>query len=165
MGTPAPEAWDLIASRDFRSWRGLPAEAAYADFEARFPRLMDAEARGLLGTENAIGHYRMHTADGYPQHLKAWRSESRLILVEATLPQLRTPLEELIPELGEPAARLDFTWDVLRVSRGARIHPDRGIALFVGPERQLLKLSLFEAGELSGYLATRHHEDRPPRES
>lgn len=169
MEGSAPNHWDMIGSRDFRGWHGLPEDASYAEFETRFPRLMDAEARGLLGTGNEVAYYRMHVAEGYPQHLKAWRQDAGLILVEATLPQLRGPLDELRAELGEPAALLDHTWDTYRVVEGARIHPARGIALFVGPEQQLLRLSLFAPCELADYLATRHHVtrlvERPLRES
>lgn len=154
------EVWDAVATRDFRDWRGLPRDARYADFDARFPRLTDAEARGLLGSANEITYYRVHVAEGYPQHLKAWRQDTRLVLIEATLPVLATPLPELTAALGEPAALLDFRWDVLDVPEGVHVHPDRGIALFVGPEGQLLRLSLFAPCDLAEYMATRRTTDR-----
>lgn len=160
MSKSAPDVWNAIAAREFRGWQGLPGDADYAEFDARFPRLVDAEARGLLGSANEVAHYRMHVAEGYSQHLKAWRQDTRLVLVEATLPKLRDSLDELTSELGEPEAWLDYSWDVLEVSRGARIYPRRGIALFAGPERQLLRLSLFSSCELADYLATRHYENR-----
>jgi hypothetical protein len=100
------------------------------------------------------------TSRGYPQHLKAWRQGTRLVLVEATLPKLSGSLDELTSDLDEPAARLDYSWDVLRVPKGARIYPERGIALFICPEQQLLRLSLFASCELADYLATRHYDNR-----
>lgn len=164
-----PEVWNAIASRHFRGWQGLPGDADYAEFDARFPRLVDAEARGLLGSANEPAYYRVHVAEGYPQHLKAWRKDTRLVLVEATLPKLSDSLDELTSDLGEPAARLDYSWDVLQVPKGAKIYPGRGIALFIGPEQQLLRLSLFASCELADYLATRHYDtrlvERPLRES
>lgn len=62
--------------------------------------------------------------------------------------------------MGEPAATLDYWWDVLRVSSGARVYPQRGIFLFIGPESQLLRLSLFTSCDLSEYLRTLHSETR-----
>lgn len=102
----------------------------------------------------------MHVAEGYPQHLKAWYPGPHLVLIETTLPSLVHPVGELATEMGEPAAALDYWWDVLRVSGGARVYPERGIVLFIGPESQLLRLSLFTPCNLGEYLRTLHSETR-----
>jgi len=160
---------DHIARRDFREWRGLPHDAGYAEFEARFPRLVDAEAVGLLGTAHVPARYRIHVAEGYPQHLKAWYVDAHLILVEATLPQLASTVADLLEALGEPAARLDSSWGVLTVPGGLRVHPDRGIAVFVGPESQVLRVSLFAPGTPDDFTQRLRVEsqvvERPLRES
>jgi hypothetical protein len=160
--------WDAIARRDFTDWQGLPDDASYADFGARFPRLVDAEAVGLLGSQRVSARYRVHVADGYPQNLRAWYIGPRLVLVEASLPQLAGSTSDLLDGLGEPTTTIDFAWDVLTVPSGGHIHAERGISLFLGPESQVLRLSLYAPTDADGYLATLHHEtalvERPLRE-
>lgn len=161
--------WDAIALRDFLAWQGLPSPALYADFDARFPRLVDAEAVGLLGRTNVQARYRQHVGEGYPQHLRTWYAEERLVLIEAALPQLPYAAADLLAGFDSPAARLDFNWGVMRVAEGAQVHPQRGITLFVGPEGQILRLSLFTPCPLDVYLDTIHRTEelieRPLRRS
>lgn len=160
--------WDAIAGRDFRDWHGLPRYAAYAEFEQRFPRLTDAEASGFLGSANIRARYRVHTAPGYPQHLRGWYVGPELVLVEATLPQLTHSATDLLTALGEPAAQLESRWGVLDVPGGLKVYPRRGIAVFVGPESQVLRLYLFTPGQLEDFLQRLHYksrlEERPLRE-
>jgi hypothetical protein len=98
--------------------------------------------------------YRMHVGEGYPQHLKAWFVELTVVLVEASLPQIADP-DGLIREFGEPAARLDSTWGVMTVRGGLHVYPDRGIALFIGPESQVLRVSLFAPTNLDDFVRQR----------
>lgn len=161
-------AWDAIARRDLRSWRGLPAGAPYADFTARFPRVVDAEALGLLGRAHDPARYTVHEGEGYSDNLTAWFQGPTLVVVEAARPRLAHSVDDLVAELGEPAARLDDRWGVLAVAGGNRIHPDRGLALFVGPEGQALRVTLFAPCGLDDYLdhvrpATEPLEERPLR--
>ncbi|WP_433273107.1 hypothetical protein ACQPZF_18155 [Actinosynnema sp. CS-041913] len=160
MSNPDPQFRQHIETRDFRGWRGLPEDADYAEFQARFPRLVDADARGLLGSANEPAYFSVHIGDGYPQHLTAWRRDTRLLMVETELPRMVTPLDDLTAELGEPAARLDYFWGILTVPEGAHIYPGNGITLFIGPERQVLKFALFTPCDLEEYLRTRHHDPR-----
>ncbi|WP_433271533.1 hypothetical protein ACQPZF_12645 [Actinosynnema sp. CS-041913] len=158
--TAEPGIWQHVDTGDFTGWPGLPADADYAEFDARFPRLVDGEARGMLGSSFELAYYTVHVAQRYPQHLKAWRQDTRLVLVEATLPNLATSPADLTAALGEPATRLNYHWDVLTVPEGAHVYPDRGITVCIGPEGQVLRLSLFTPCELDSYLRTRHHESR-----
>jgi hypothetical protein len=155
--------WELLAGRDFRSWQGLPESARYADLDARFPRLTDAEGVGFLGSRPTKATFRVHVADGYPMNFRAWYDDGRLLLIQARLPRLATTAEELLAALGQPATLIDHTWDVLRVPNGLRIHPDRGIAVFLGPEEQVLELALFTPCPLAEYLE-RLHRDASPTE-
>jgi hypothetical protein len=165
----ATSPWNAITERDFRRWWGLPESAAYADFDEHFPRLQDAEALGLLGARNMPRRYRIHVAQGYPHNLQAWFDGPTLVLVETKLPQLPYETGDLLEALGEPTALLDAHWGALRVVDGLRVHADRGIAVLVGPEFQVLELSLFAHSSLEGYLAHLHREsqliERPLRES
>ena len=152
--------WDAIARRDFTDWHGLPADAAYASFDDRFPRLSDAEAAGMLGSHNVPARYRVHVAEGYPLNLQAWFMGSRLVLIEADVPRLVGAPAELFDALGPPAATVDFTWDVLAVPQGGHIHPDRGITVFVGPEGQVLRLALYAPTDVAHYHTELHHETK-----
>jgi hypothetical protein len=161
--------WDAIARRDFLAWQGLPSPASYADFDARFERLVDAEGVGFLGRTNVRARYRRHVGEGYPQYLRAWYVDERLALVEAALPQLPYAAADLLAVFTSPAATLDFSWGVLAVPGGAHVHPERGITLFVGPEEQILRLSLYTPCLLDTYLDTIHRTEelieRPLRRS
>jgi hypothetical protein len=150
-------AWDAIARRDLRDWGGLPHQAQYEDFDTRFPRLVDDEGTGLLGAAKVPARYRMYVADGYPSNLQAWHVGQRLVLVEATLPELIAP-DELVSKLTVPTETLDFVWGVMRVADGAKIFPERGIVLYIGPEGQILRFSLFEPTTAAEYMRTLHYE-------
>lgn len=146
------DVWDAIAGRDLRGWSGLPPGVSYASFDARFPRFVDAEAVGRLGRTHEPAGYRVHVAEGYPDNLKAWFRGPTLVLVEAALPRLVHSVPDLMADLGDPADRLDDVWGVLTVPGGTRVYPGRGIAVFVGPEGQLLRVSLFAPVTLDEYL-------------
>jgi hypothetical protein len=154
-------AWDAVERADFGAWTGLPSPAPYAGFERRFPRLVDGEARVLLGSEAVEARYRIHVGDAYPQHLRVSYAGDEIVLVEADLPRLAQPVPELLAALGEPAERLDDVWGVLRLPGGLHVHPERGIAVGVGPEGQVLHVELFAAGDLDTYLRTRRHGPAP----
>jgi hypothetical protein len=157
--------WDAVERADPAAWHGLPRPAPYASLERRFPRLVEQEARVLLGSENVEARYRVHTGERYPQNLTvAYLPAGDVVLVEAELPRLAQPVPEVLAALGEPAARLDVTWGVLTVPDGLLVWPERGLALAVGPEGQALRLSLFETMEVDTYLRTRHRTPAPMTE-
>ncbi len=99
-------------------------------------------------------------ADGYPDNLTAWFLGPTLVLVEAALPSLAHPVADLLADLGDPEARLDDRWGVMTVAGGTRVYPGRGIAVFVGPEGQALRVSLFAPVTLDAYIdrLRRHSE-------
>lgn len=158
---PPATPWDAVARRDLVGWRGLPAHATVAEVDRRFPRVARAVGRGLLGHDRVPQLFGVHRAEGYPLDLMAWHDDrGRLLLLEAELPDLATPPSTppstLLADLGEPAATADHRWDVLDVPGGVRIHPDRGITVFVGPEGQVVRLLLYAPTDLATYLSRLH---------
>jgi hypothetical protein len=138
--------------------------APYADLERRFPRLYEQEARILLGSELVEAHYRVHGGERYPQHLQVSYIGATVVLVEADLPRLAQPVPELLQALGKPAAALDVTWGVLTVAGGLHVHPDRGLAVSIGPETQVLRVELFASTDLATYQRQIRHTAEPMTE-
>jgi hypothetical protein len=156
LTSDATSIWDAVAARDYRGWRGIPASAPYAGLEARFPRLVEMAAPGRLGSAGRPVPYRYHVAYGYPQNLRVWFDGPLVALVQADLPHLAHRTGDLLADLGAPAARLDHRWDVVLVRGGARLYPDRGIAVFTDHASALVRLALFARCPLSEYLARLH---------
>ena len=158
---PPSTPWVAISRRAFVGWRGLPANALAAEIDARFPRV-GGVGQGFLGKASAPARFTVHRAEGYPLDLMSWQDDDgRLLLVEAELPDLATPAEDLLADLGEPAATADHRWDVLDIPDGVHLHPDRGITVFVGPDRQVVRLLLYTRTDLALYLSHLHRVPTP----
>ncbi len=157
-------AWRAVARADFTQWHGLAVPAPYAEFERQFPRLYEQESRVLLGRDHIEARYRIHDGQRYPQHLWVAYVDADVVLIEAQLPDLAQPVPDLTGTLGEPQARLDTQWGVLRIPGGLRVYPERGLALAIGPEGQVLRIELFAAGDLDTYQNAVRHIEAPMTE-
>ncbi len=151
--TAAESGWaQLIDRRDFRGWAGLPPRLSPAQVASRYPPAFEGEGTGVLGTRRIRATFTVHSADGYPHPLRAWSLDDQVILIDIDLPPLISSTQELLEDLGPPEAALEGAFGVLTVPGGLRVHAERGAAVFVGPEGQVLSLQLFPPTGLGDYL-------------
>lgn len=158
MSTDSPNddcrtAWQTITEKAFQRWEGLPESCTYSDFDDAFERQRESHARGTLGRAKIRTNFRRHVADGYSEPLKVWFRDDDVVAIEVSYPDLPYPDEELLNLLGEPATRFDYHLDVLPISGGSWVYPDRGLALFLdAANEKVMRLSLFTRCSLEEYV-------------
>ena len=151
------EAWSMITGRDYRNWNGLPHSCSYSDFDAAFSRLRDEYGLGTLGSANRRVMYRTHIANGYPDNLKVWFQENSILLIEIKYPILPYPSEVVLEHFGPPDIKLDYQLDIMPVSHGAWVYPNRGLTLFLDSSHtKLMGIALFHSCNIAYYLEQLH---------
>jgi hypothetical protein len=89
---------------------------------------MEGEGRSRLGEPARTVSFVVVPLAGAPRGAKVWLEEDAVLAVQIELPPL-ADLPALLSELGPPAAKLDWTWDVVAVPGGEWVWPDRGLTL------------------------------------
>lgn len=146
------DAWDIIRNRSFHEWTGLPSTCTYPDFDDTFERKDDAYGRDTLGSAKRRTRYRMHVAEPFEEPLKVWFRDDDLVMIDISHPELPYPDGELLERLGDPEARLDYSFDVMEIEDGAWLYPTRGMALFLDAGKEtVMRLSLFPPCDLGAY--------------
>jgi hypothetical protein len=106
-------------------------------------------ASGRLGEEGRQVFYHLLRQPGQDP-LRLWVSEGSVVMVDWERPRLF--FADQRERLGAPAAQLDFGWNVLTVSKGEWVYPDRGLAvLYNPPTGAVLRVLLFPATTLAAY--------------
>jgi hypothetical protein len=99
----------------------------------------------------------MHVAEGYPHHLKVWFRDEAIALIEIRYPALPYPSNELLGQLGDPDARLDYYLDIMPVLKGALVFPTRGITLYLDSGlTEVMWITLYRSCTLAEYLEEIH---------
>jgi hypothetical protein len=143
-------ALDGFAARTFSQWQPLPTNCLLAQVTAKFPLLNDGVGTGRIGERSA--QYRMVVSPRYPRPVRAWLEGNNLLMLDAEYPDPENTLAAEIEALGEPEARLDCWWDVLRLQRAEWVFASRGLAAFVNPDNRIvLRLLVFPAASLAEY--------------
>lgn len=143
-------AMDTFSSRNFGDWNGLPANCSLPDVLSYFGMDTANPINGQLGNSAAL--YIALPVEGFQNPLRFWFRDETLILIEAEYPEIEGDLAQLQADLGSPTAQLSFNWRDLTLDEAQWVYADRGIALIINPDNQLLLyLSVFTPTTLNDY--------------
>jgi len=143
------ESLAAFAAADFHGWQGL-GDCSPDEVRALYPQQAPGFALGRLGGRQA--RYFYVQMPGYEDGVAVWYREERVVLLEVRWPQLAGGLDGLLASLGSPPERLDFQWRSLRLRKGLLLYPERGLALFVNPDNQIvLMVTAFAPTTLDDY--------------
>jgi hypothetical protein len=135
--TPCEDAIEGFLSGDPARLRGLPADCTLPD---AFDRLGFSALLGEPGTG-----YDVHRSKRGKLNARAWLTTSnKLVLVDATEPPVAAY------GLGEPDARLDFTWRDVVMPNAEAIYLSRGIAVATDGPR-VVRVAIFQPTTLDEY--------------
>ncbi len=128
------ETVDQFVQRDFRAWRGLPADGSLEDIRRYFPAADQGIGQATLGQEKR--NFLVLPVAGYDGPVRAWfiPDSEEVLLLDGAYPELAPDLAALLASLGEPALKLDSYWGTLAVPQGEWVYPDRGLTLFLSDE-------------------------------
>jgi hypothetical protein len=131
--TACDDARAAIRKGRFVGWQGLPRECAPA---ALFGVDFD-EGWGLRKLGSALEPARMRLLElgGYYRPLVSVR-DGRVVMFDATNPELDGGWTALSADLGAPEAARDFVYSTVTMPGGERIHANRGVTVFLNPENQ-----------------------------
>jgi hypothetical protein len=149
-------ALNTFARKAFETWRGLPADCAAEELFRVAPLLNTGIARGVRGRSKRWLYSRVVRFERYAEPVRVWQyalEDKRIVLLEVDYPALPQAPNQLLQVIGEPEARLDCYWDILRLPAGEWVYPARGISLLVNvPTRTWLRVTVFAATTLTKYL-------------
>jgi hypothetical protein len=161
-------AFAEFARQQFADWRGLPAGCGLAELTAHAPLLNEGVGRDVVGERRRWSEFRLVTFARFSQPVRAWLADQRLWMLDADYPALPESPPRWLSALGEPEARLDCHWDLLRLRGGEWAYPSRGLSVIVNAATgRWLRLSVFAPLTLSSYLqdvrrSTAPIQDEPP---
>jgi hypothetical protein len=148
----AQAALRALACRDFLDWRGLAPETSLADVAAVFPIEDDWRGAGHLGEEGQEVSWLSAEAEGYPQGIRIWLDQDRVVLIDGESPELSAGLPALLQAIGTPEARLDAYLGMLLIPESEEVYPGRGLTLHINPENGiLLRLLAYAPTTLEDY--------------
>jgi hypothetical protein len=143
-----------ISARDLATWTGLPA-CSVDELVKAFPPAAEGERRTILGSDLVAVATRMLRAPGYAEPLEVSAAGTRVVRIDAIRPELVGTAESLTHALGEPAAKLPYYNDVIRLPDAEWVWPSRGLALYLNRDhRFVLRFALFAATDLATYQRT-----------
>ncbi|MBE9183028.1 hypothetical protein IQ268_31325 [Oculatella sp. LEGE 06141] len=145
-------ALNQFAKQDWLHWQGLPT--CTLSTVAQMLPLSDGVGSGNVGEQTAHFH-RLHLP-GYGQPVRLWFTENeQVLLLDVAHPSPSASLETLLAQLGEPDAKLDTHWNVLSLPQSEWLYAQRGLALWINPENQvILHLAVFAPTTLEQYSHT-----------
>lgn len=149
--TDCNAAISAFGSADPVTLRGLPATCTLADVAAALKPL-DGSSRGELGPE--AGAFDLHFfASPSLAQITAWiDARGRVVLLDAESPP--GTAAAFGAALGEPEARLDYTWGDVPLSKGEMVWPAKGVVLVAsGGGKNLVRLGVFSPTTLADYEA------------
>jgi hypothetical protein len=142
-----------IRTFDFRGWQGLPADCDWQELTGPLPTDWTEVYARSLGTSFRPAHQVDVNLSGYTKpHL--YFVAGKPVLFEAMAGPILVAWEELLKDLGEPAARLDWDFGTLPIKASEYVYPARGITLFLNTDKdRALHIALFAPTTLDAYLA------------
>lgn len=159
-----PDPLRALVAVDLVDWHGLPRLTVS---ELLGDRAEDAgRGPGALGEQRRPSTWLSMDAPAYRSGLRAWVVDDVVVAIEGRHPATPDGDPVAAPALGEPALRLDATLGRLTLDGAERVHPDRGIAVQVNPDNDLLlAVVVFPPCTAREYVerVRPSHLGRPPR--
>ncbi|MBE9183027.1 hypothetical protein IQ268_31320 [Oculatella sp. LEGE 06141] len=138
-----------LAEQDWSHWQGLPP-CTVSTVTQVFPLASDAIGLGRVGEQTA--HFQMLRVPGYAQPVRLWFTGNEQVLLLDVAYPFSSGLDALLAQWGEPDARLDARWNVVTLPQGEWVYAQRGLALWINPENQvLLHMAAFTPTSLRQY--------------
>jgi len=149
---------------DLISWQGLPSMLTVAEVSKKFPALSEESGLGFLGSKPIQANFKVLPASNFLPPLQIWYLNDQVIKLEGSHPQIKNlDLEQLIQNLGEPEAKLDFNYDISFIEKGEWVYPKRGLSLCRLESGKVVKLIGFHPMSLEQYKSEIRY-DEPIRE-
>lgn len=143
----------MIRSRDFRAWRGLPADCTPDRLAKELPRSNPNEGARQLGTDAIDVEWWPAEVAGYREPLEVQVANGMVVRIDCIGPDLAGGLPSHLESLGEPEAKLPYWDETTKIADSEWVWPARGIALYLGSDpRFVRRVALFGATDLAGYV-------------
>lgn len=144
-------AKQMILTRDFRLWRGMPEGCAWPGADEQRPEdPREWWARPLRSKQEGTW---THSSElqGYSKSAFTYLRRD-MILFDGQNPEMPCTGSELVKALGEPAAKLDWDAGTLPLPGMEWVWPERGIALYLGGDPDhVAHVALFASTTLEDY--------------
>jgi hypothetical protein len=145
-------ARQTISSLDLRAWQGLPARCDWQAWTGPLPSDWREVYARPLGSSARPAHQLDAAVPGY-QNPHLYFVDGEAVLFEAMVGPKLEAFQELLQELGTPAAQLDWDFGTLPLPRSEYVYPARGITLFLNTDQdRALHISLYAPTTLEAYL-------------
>jgi hypothetical protein len=146
-------ALDLLATNRLAAWQGLPHDCDIDALSRRLGAPLGGPARATLGQEQRPTEFMVFRLDGQSRPLRAFEEQRRVLLLDLEYPVFDDDADELRTALGDPAARLDFPWNVLLLKEAEWVYPARGLTLYINPDtRKVLRWAVYAPTDLDAYM-------------
>jgi len=147
------DALRMIRTRDFRAWQGLPADCTPERLAKDLPRATPNEGQRQLGTAPVDVTWWPAQLDGYREPLEVQIAKGRVVRIDGERPELTGGLEAHLGALGEPAGKLSYYADTVKLPDGEWVWPARGIAIYLNADHRFVnRVALFHATDLPAYV-------------
>ena len=139
-----------FAARDFARWNGLPESCSLAEVTQQFSLMNDGHGLARLGKIKR--EFRMLVVDDYDHPVRVWSDESRVLMLDVEYPSLLSGVADLLNHLGEPQAKFDYDWHMMRIEKSEWVYADRGLTLFLSSDdSRIFHLAVFPRTTMQGY--------------
>ncbi len=146
MAVDCDVAMRALAEGRWPEWRGLPGGCTLAALDAAFGGSTVLDAETTLGSERTV--CTRSSMNDLP--LTVWHQAQQALLVEYEIPE--SPVEA--PTFGKATVfRFDVAWGLGILARGEWVVPDRGLALIVRPDGNVVGCLGFTATDIDHYAA------------
>lgn len=149
---------------DLIAWQGLPPKITLSKVNKEFPDLSEEAGVGFLGSKPIQAHFKVLPSSNFSPPLQIWYLNDQVLKIEGSHPQIKNlDLEQLLQNLGEPEAKLDFNYDIGFIEKGEWVYPKRGLSLCRLESGKVVKLIGFHPMSLEQYNSEIRY-DEPIRE-
>ena len=153
MPTPQRQALQRFASRRFADWNGLAPGTRVDDVAAALDLDRGWHGTGALGSERRPTDWLSAQAEGFPKGVRVWVEGESVRLLDAEGVALSDTTDALLDSLGAPEAELESYLGTLPIAKSERVHPARGLTVYLNPEnRLLLRVAAYAPCSLDEYL-------------
>lgn len=139
-----------FATRVFTRWTGLPESCSLPEVIQQFRLMNDGVGLARLGERKR--EFRMLIVPEYEHPVRIWSDGPKVLMLDAEYPSFSSEVAVLLNELGEPQAKLDYDWGMIRIEKGEWVYPDRGLALFFADDNsRVFHLAVFPRTTMQNY--------------
>lgn len=134
---------EAIANRQFLGWGGLPESCRAGELFSNLPESLEGWPTRGLGDDFEPAVFVVLEMPGYYRPTANFR-DGKLIMFDATTPELPNGFDPLHQDLGEPALHLDWDYGTLPIPQGEWVYAECGITVFVNTKAEkLLHIALY----------------------